>query len=772
MSTIVVVESPAKAVKIQKMLGKNYIVKSSFGHLRNLKGKNKGVDVANNFKPIFEITKRKEYKALKSAISSGSKVILASDEDREGEAIAWHIADLFKINLNENNRIVFNEITKGAIIKAIENPRKVNMELVNAQKSRQILDYLVGFEISPMLWKFIKGRLSAGRVQSVAVKIIQEKENKINSFERKCYFHTTGEFKTDIKGLLNKKFEEKEETLDFLNHCKKAIFNVEKLDKKRCKRKPPPPFTTSTVQIETAKRFHIPVKSIMNILQKLYENGKITYHRTDSTNLSKDSMKQIKKYVVDKYGKKYLKLRKFKTKTKCAQEAHEAIRPTNIDLLTLNEQFDDIENKIYKLIWKRTVASQMTEMEYDKYTLTISISEREEKFVATAEKTIFEGYRIIYNENIKDDDADSDDDVKTKDEIFEELSVGDELKYEKIESKQKYTNPPPRYNEATLVKEMEKLGVGRPSTYASIITTVQNRQYIKKKNFKGKQVDTMIYSLNKGDINEKKTITTIGKEKNKLYPTELGTKTNEFMEKNFGMIMDYKFTSKIENDLDRVANGEEDSKKIIKKFYNKFHPIVDKLSKEEGTNKDKNKGKRLIGKDHQSGKNIYGYVAKYGPVLQIGEDEDKEKRFVNLDKKFNYETINEIEANSLTQFPKNLGKYEENDIIIKKGRYGYYISYNSKNYKIKSDYNEYLSLENAIECIRDTGAKKIYKTFGTINVRHGPYGPYIQRGKTFVNIPSFINPEEITEEKCKELIKNRAEYKQKSTYKKKYYKKK
>jgi DNA topoisomerase I len=756
---LVIVESPAKAKKIQKILGSNYIVMSSIGHIRNLKGKNEGVEVDKDFKPVFEISKDKrgQYNKLKTASSNCSKIILATDEDREGEAIAWHLAVLLKVNLKEKNRITFNEITKKAIMKAVTNPRKVDMDLVNAQKSRQIEDYIIGYELSPLTKKFVNGK-SAGRVQSSVNKMVCQREEKINNFKRKDYFHTTGTFNDDsVKAKLNKKIEGKDEISKFIENCIDAKFIIKDLNMKECKRKPPAPFTTSTAQIEIGKRFKVPVKMIMNVLQNLYQDGKITYHRTDSTALSNDIMKEIKGFVNERFGKKYLKMRKYNTKTKCAQEAHEAIRPTSIQRENLEAEYDDISSKIYRLIWKRTVASQMSDMEYEKYTMNISISNRDELFIANAEKVLFDGYTRLYNDKIKDEDADADDE-EPENSIFTGLKKGDVLKYTRIICKQKMTNPVPRFTEPTLVSEMKKLGIGRPSTYASMISKVQERKYVEKKNIPGEKMEMDTIELYKDKVKVTQNNEMIGKEKGKLMPTELGMNNYKFLEENFKKLLEYKYTAGLEEELDKIANGNEKSLQVLKRFYGDFHPIVSKLRSEKCDNKSgggEGPDKRLVGKDIGTGKNIYAYEGRYGQVLQVGENDDKEKRYVQIDKHeggYNVDSINEIEANNLTQFPKNLGKHEGNDIIVTKGKYGYYLKHNGSNHKIKEGFDQFLSLENAIECLNAGGNKKLLKSFGKFNVRDVGKGPFIQYGSRFASIPCGMTVDDLNEEKCRELI--------------------
>ena len=759
---LIIVESPAKAIKIQKMLGNKYLVKSSFGHLRNLKGKNKGVLIEKNFKPVFTITKKKEYNTLKSCFKKAKKVVLATDEDREGEAIAWHIADLFKLDVKNTDRIVFHEITKSAILNALENPRRINMNIVNAQKYRQILDYLVGFQISPVLWKYIKNNLSAGRVQSVTVRLIQDRINEILNFKHTFYYKTNGLFNKNIKSLLNKKFIKKDDVMKFLNDCKTAEFTIQDISKKKLAKKPPVPFITSTIQIECNRRFKISTKNIMKILQKLYENGYITYHRTDSTNICDEISEIIQGYIVNKYGDKYLNKQNIKQqkndKVKGAQEAHEAIRPTQIDRQQLPDQFNDIEKKIYNIIWKRTIASFMSNMIYNKFTMKISISNRKELFIANSNVTIFDGFTILYKEYKTQDEKEKTENVNNID--FTKYKIGTILKYTNITSKQTLTKSKKRYTEASLIKHMEKLGIGRPSTYASIISVIQTRKYIEIKDLKGDKVDILELKLIKNNIEENKKETVTGKEKKAMCITPLGKTTNTYLLEQFPKIMNYEFTSLIEKELDKVASGIQ-NKKLVKTFYNSFSENVIKLMKNKGlkinklyNNKEMNQemSKKLIGVHHKSGKKMYGYNAKFGPVIQLGEDDDPEKRYVGVD---DFESISEDKANELLRFPRNLGEYKSSDILLKKGKYGFYLSYGGKNYKILKEYDENLTYDEAVSCIVSKN-KSIIKTFSksNISVRIGAYGPYILYNGKFTSIPKEINPEEITEEQCLELLDN------------------
>ena len=573
MKTLVIVESHCKSKKIQSYLGANYIVKSSFGHLTNLKSKNLGVDIANDYKLVFDIVKRKQLNELKECVKKCSKVIIASDEDREGEGIAWHLCNLLKLDMNDKNRIVFHEITKSAIEKAIENPRKIDINLVNAQKARQGLDYLVGFQVSPYLWRSIDNGLSAGRVQSIALKLIVDKENDFNSFENNKEFGVTGNFNNGIIGRCNTKFKEKDDVEGFLQDCIPTQFKIDNIIKKKVTKNPPPPFITSTIQIEAGKKFGASAKSIMNCLQKLYEDGKITYHRTDSVLLSKDIKNNIKNYINSNFENNYLQLRNFKNKTKNAQEAHEAIRPTNINLTSLNSS--SLDNKIYELIWKRTMASQMASCILNVMEIYIQMSNREETFTAKVEKQIFDGYRKIYQEMKKKEDEDE----AVNSVLSGDVKKGDTLEYESMEAKERFKNPPTRYTEATLVKKMETLEIGRPSTYASIMTTVQERNYVKKTNVKGEKMDIIKLVLIKDKIKEVKDNQTIGACKNALVPTNTGIMTCEYLNQHFSNIMDYSFTSNIEKKLDEISQNQNNYYTILDNFYTKLKVHLDECMK-------------------------------------------------------------------------------------------------------------------------------------------------------------------------------------------------
>ena len=747
MKTLIIVESPAKAKKIQEYVGNDYIIKSSFGHLTNLKGKGLGVDIENNFKPVYEVTKAKQLKELKECLKKCDNVILASDNDREGEAISWHIANLLKLNLNDNNRIIFNEITKNAIISAINNPVKVNLSLVNSQKTRQVLDYLVGFKLSPILWKYIQPNLSAGRVQSVATKLVIENHNEITKFVKNKYFRTIGNFSKNITAKLNKDFEDDNDVLKFLNDSLESEYTIISIDKTTSEKKPPPPFITVTLQSEVGRRFTLDAKKIMGILQKLYEAGLITYHRTDSTNLSDQIKTDIKKYILNNFSDKYLKMRNYITKSKTAQEAHEAIRPTNINKKELNDDYNNLEKKVYELIWRRTLASQMACLVTDIYTMTIKISNRKELFIAKAEKVIFDGYRIIYNEKFKDNDYDSDKE-EVINELFSDVKIGDKLNCKDITSTEKLKKPKPRYNESTLIKKMESLNIGRPSTYASIMTTIQDRGYVKKDTVKGTKYNNKIYKLKNKKIEETTGEILVGNEKNKLFPTEIGKITTNFLEANFGNIMDYNFTSIVENSLDKICSGDLTKDNVIKEFYDNIEPILVKLKSDTVTKKTKDK--RLLGQYNE--KNVYAYISKFGGCILIGEDTDKDKRYLSIEGKFDVDKVQMSDIKDLMAFPKNLGKYKDSDVIIKNGRYGYYVNYNGSNYKFKEGLDENLDLNQALECIIIKDNKPDVVKVGKYEIITGKYGPYFKHDKKNISIPKKIDINNIKIEDIQKLI--------------------
>jgi len=751
MKTLLIVESPAKSKTIEKLLGSNYIVLSSFGHIRNLDKKSLGIDVNDDFKPNYRILKErsKQIKTIQDAIKNVDKVLLAADEDREGEAIAWHCAIVFKLNINDCNRICFHEITKSALETAVANPRQIDMAMVHSQQARRILDRLVGFKLSPLLWKYICPKLSAGRVQSSALKIIIDQEKEINKFTENKFYKTIGLFDKKINATLNHNFLLSDEIEFFLNDCKKSVFTIKEIDKKTVEKRPPPPYITSTIQQDISNRFGFSSKKTMSILQKLYEEGLITYHRTDSTNLSTHIQDEIKKYLLSNFDKKYLHLRTYKSKIKCAQEAHEAIRPTNINTQVLNDKYDDIEKKIYNIIWKRTVATQMSASITDIYTINITISNKKQLFIAKASKLIFDGYRKIYDDIKNDDDDNNVNEELSEDFIIDNIKNGDLLKYLKITCSEKFESCIPHYNEASLIKKMEKIGIGRPSTYSNIIETIIERKYVEKKDIKGKKIDISVIILEKDTIKNKKENIVIGGEKKKIIPTDLGITTTDFLEKNFGDILDSNFTSNLEEKLDSIANNNIIWYNVIKEFYEIFIVSVNNLDNKDLILKNNDDKKRFVG-NNADNKKIYAYIGKYGPVLQVGEGKDV--NFIKVDAKYSINTITLDDYNEIAKYPKKLGLFENNDILLKNGQYGFYVSYCEKNYKLINDFDENLSLEDAIKCITPSENKKELK-IDKYTIKEGPYGFYILYNKKFYNIPKNYEIDKLTKENCVEIIK-------------------
>ncbi len=767
MKTLLIVESPAKSKTIEKLLGPDYIVKASFGHIRDLdsgdKNNSYGIEINNNFRPIYKQLPKssKHIQELKDAASKVDRVLLASDEDREGEAIAWHLAIVLKLGLNNENRICFHEITEPALRHAVSNPRRIDVNMVNSQQARRILDRLVGFEISPLLWRNISVGLSAGRVQSVCLKLIVNKETEIRNMNERKYYRTVGYFKENIVGVLNPVFEEESLLTNFLERMKTVEFTVENLDTKRVEKRPPPPYTTSSIQQDLGSRLHYSAKMIMSILQHLYESGKITYHRTDSTLLSDHIMKEIKDYVSNdpELGRDYFCKRIYKTKAKSAQEAHEAIRPTSIFTLNLDDTFEETNKLVYQMIWRRTVASQMAPCISDVFTMTIGMGpQHPEKFIAKAERIVSEGYKKIYNDDIKKEGEEEDEVVGS---LFGDVKVGDKLERDKIVGTEKYQNPPPRYSEASIIKKMEVAGIGRPSTYASILDTLFERKYIEKKNIKGTKKEGKCWTLEDNRIKNHKIDITIGGEKQKLVPSDLGIRTDAYLNTNFNTVINEEFTSQMEDKLDRIAAGELVWNQVVGECYNTFHPIVEselaKSSSKTGT-----LSKKLLGDDN--GKNIYVYQARYGPVYQIGEDNDKTKRYIPINEGKTLDTVTfedylELKAGGL--LPQKIGTYENGDIVLKKGKFGFYITHKNKNYSVSEELGLDITLPDAINIINPpqqtvtnatTNTNDFPKRVGIYMIRNGKFGPYVQLDSIFASIPKNQDPFSLTEEECKVLI--------------------
>ena len=755
---LVIVESPAKAKTIENFLGKDYVVKSSFGHVRDLPKKNLGIEIDNDFKPMYETMpdKTKTINELKKYTKDAEVIWLATDEDREGEAIAWHLKEVLKLKNSVIKRIVFHEITKNAILEAIENPRDIDENLVNAQQARRVLDRLVGFEISPILWKKIKPALSAGRVQSVAVRLIVEREKEIDAFNTTSAFKITGNFlfKKDeklfeVKAELPKRFEKKEDALAFLNKCNGANFTVGDIDTKPSKKSPSPPFTTSTLQQEASRKLGFSVARTMMIAQQLYESGKITYMRTDSVNLSKLAIGTAKEEITKLFGEDYVKTRQFTTKSKGAQEAHEAIRPTYLS--NQNIEGDAAGKKLYDLIWKRTIASQMSEALLEKTDVTINISTTPENFIAKGEVLKFDGFLKVYFESTDSEEEEE------KEGLLPPLKKDDKLEMEEIIAAEKFTQHPPRYTEASLVKKLEELGIGRPSTYAPTISTIQKRGYAVNESREGSTRDTVVIALKKGAIKEKIKTENTGFEKSKLFPTDIGIVVNDFLFLHFKDILDFNFTATIEEEFDEIALGKMEWHKMIKDFYTPFHKQVElTLEKSERAS-----GEKLLGSDPKTGKNVYVRIGRFGPMVQIGETKDEEKpKFASLLKGQSIDKISLEDALKLFNLPRVAGIFENEDMTIAVGKFGPYVKHKSLFYSLaKTDDPMTITAERAIEVIeakRKREIEKFIKEFpenDKVKVLKGRWGAYIAIEKKNYKIPKGMVPEELTLEDCLRIAK-------------------
>ena len=754
---LVIVESPAKAKTIERFLGKDFLVKSSFGHVMDLSKKQLGVDIENNFMPNYEISsdKKKIVSELKKLSKEAHTVWLASDEDREGEAISWHLANALNLDEKKSKRIVFHEITKTAITEAIENPRNIDIDLVNAQQARRVLDRLVGFELSPLLWRKVKPALSAGRVQSVAVRLIVEREEEIKNFISVSNYKITADFKIALqngdkllKAELPKRFASKEEALEFLKKCKAAEFSVASIEKKPAKKSPAAPFTTSTLQQEASRKLGFSVSNTMRVAQKLYEAGRITYMRTDSVNLSNLALSTTKNEITSLFGEKYVKIRKYKTKAKGAQEAHEAIRPTYINA---HEVDGDIAGqKLYNLIWKRTIASQMSDAILEKTNVAIDISTTKEKLVAKGEVIKFDGFLKVYLESIDDENSEN------QKGILPPLAEGEKLNLQELIAVERFSQHPPRYSEASLVKKMEELGIGRPSTYAPTISTIQKREYTVKEDREGKERKFNFFSLKNHEITETEKIEKTGYEKSKLFPTDIGTLVNKFLVKYFENIINYNFTANIEREFDEIAEGQKVWNEVIKEFYSPFHSqIEDTLEKSK-----KFSGEKLLGKHPETEKNIFVKIGRYGPMVQLGDTDSEEKpKFAGLRKGQSIETITLEEALDLFKFPRNIGTYENEEMSVAIGRFGPYIKHKSLFYSLaKTDDPTIITKERAIEIIEEKRKKireSLIKEFSedtALKILKGRWGPYISYNKKNYKIPKSTEPETLTFSDCKKII--------------------
>lgn len=738
---LVIVESPAKAKTIEKFLGKDYKVMSSYGHIRDLKKKELSIDM-DTLEPEYEIPeeKRKLVAELKASAKKAKKVWLASDEDREGEAISWHLCEVLGLDEKNTNRIVFHEITKNAILEAIENPRHLDMNLANAQQARRMLDRLVGFNLSPVLWRKVKPSLSAGRVQSVAVRLIVEREREIQAFKSEPYFRITAVFVIDgseVKAELDKRFNTHEEALDFLKICQEASFTISSIQKKPLKRMPAPPFTTSTLQQEAARKLGFTVSQTMMVAQRLYESGYITYMRTDSVNLSKLCIGTAKEAVVSLYGEEYSKPRNYTTHSKGAQEAHEAIRPTYMDKQDIDGTSQ--ERHLYDLIWKRTAATQMADAELEKTTVEITITPDKgkaitEMFVASGEVVTFDGFLKVYRESNGDDDQEHNEELSVMPATMKEGSM---IERKEIIATERYSQGPLRYTEASLVHKLEELGIGRPSTYAPTISTIQQREYVQKGDKKGEERTYTIDTLSGKNIKTTTKSEMAGNEKGKLLPTDIGTVVNDFLTEFFPGIMDYNFTANVEQEFDSIAEGKADWHKMLESFYKKFEPTVEKTIQSRSEHKA---GERVLGEDPKSHKPVSVKIGRYGPVVQIGSADDKTKpRFAQLPKEFSIETISLEEALELFRLPRTLGEYEGTEVTVGAGRFGPYVLHNRKYVSIPKDADPLsISLQEAIILIdesRKAEQQRHLKTFeedAKLEVMNGRYGPYIvYEGKNY-----------------------------------------
>lgn len=761
---LVIVESPAKAKTIEKFLGKDFKVVSSFGHIRDLSKKNIGIDIENGFIPQYIISddKKKVVSELKKHVKESSMIWLASDEDREGEAIAWHLMEVLKLTENSTRRIVFHEITKEAIEKAVNNPRSVNINLVNAQQARRVLDRLVGFEISPILWRKVQPALSAGRVQSVALRLVVEREREIISFKASSSFRVQGEFaftsidKSDGKltAETSRKYQKEQDAEEFLNLCCQATFTVNNITVKPGTKSPAAPFTTSTLQQEAYRKLGFSVSRTMSVAQKLYEAGEITYMRTDSTNLSQLAINTASSVIGAEYGEKYSKARQFKTKSKGAQEAHEAIRPTYLSNKTVSRSSQ--EKRLYELIWKRTIASQMSNATIEKTTITIGMSNSDTDFYAQGEVIKFDGFLKVYRES-------SDNGTNGKSAVIPPLSKGMNLKHTRITATEKFTSSPPRYTEASLVKKMEELGIGRPSTYAPVISTIQNRGYVAREDRPGvKRTIRIVTLLSDCKISsDKKEIA--GIEKAKLFPGDIGMIVNDFLVDNFSNIIDYHFTANVEKRFDLIAEGKLIWTDMLKEFYSPFHEKVEETLKQS----ERKTGARHLGNDPATGEPVYVRIGRFGPMAQIGEtSEDSKPKFSSLLKDQLIETITLEEALNLFSLPRDIGEFEGKILTVGLGRFGPYIKHDNKFVSLKKGVDDPHSItkDRAIELIeekREGDKNKIINTFGEISVLNGRYGPYISYQKKNFKIPKSTDPATLTQEECIKLIEKGAGKKKK-----------
>ena len=751
---LVIVESPAKAKTIEKYLGVNYKVASSFGHISDLPSKNIGIDIENDFKPKYEVSSDKKtiVKNLKDLVKKSKTVWLASDEDREGEAIAWHLFRTLKLDADNTKRIVFNEITKSAITNAINNPRSINYDLVDAQQARRVLDRIVGYELSPVLWRKVKGGLSAGRVQSVAVRLIVEKEREIRNYVSTSTYKVEAIFKNsngkEFVARLSNEFKSKDDAVDYLNSTTESTFKVSEIVKKPVKKSAPAPFTTSTLQQEASRKLSFPVSKTMSVAQRLYESGHITYMRTDSVNLSNLAIDEAKKQVIKNFGEAYANPKNFSTKAKGAQQAHEAVRPTNFDMSPDNVKDYD-QKRLYQLILNRTLASQMKPAELEKTNIKISSSNRSELFTANGEVIKFDGYLKLYQVSKEDDSVEDDG-------ILPRFNQNEILNLEELFATQKFSRPPYRYSEASLVKKLEELGIGRPSTYAPTISTVQNRGYVEKGSTEAKSRNVIKVSISNGVISENTLSEKFGSDKGKLIPTDIGMIVTDFLKNHFEYIMDYNFTAKVEQDFDSIASGKKDWTEMMKNFYGKFHPVVEDVQQ----NATRESGKRVLGSHPENDKEVSVRLGKFGPMVQIGTVDDEEKpKFASLPQDFQIESVTLDQALSLFELPRTLGEFQGETLEANNGRYGPYIKFGKKFVSIPAGKSPTsISLEDAIVIIEDKiKADAPIHVYENMDVQKGKgrFGPYIKWNNIFINVNKKYDWDNLSIDDIEELIEEK-----------------
>ena len=755
---LVIVESPAKAKTIEKFLGKDYKVLSSYGHIRDLKKKVFSIDIDNNYAPIYEIPaeKKKLVETLREEAAKAETIWLASDEDREGEAIAWHLAEVLDLDPTKTKRIVFHEITKNAILEAIENPRIIDLDRVDAQQARRVLDRIVGFQLSPVLWKKVKPALSAGRVQSVAVRLIVEREREIEQFNSEASYRVVAEFitpdnSTTFKAELNHRFKTQDEVNAFLAACHDAQYTIEEVSVKPARKVPAPPFTTSTLQQEAARKLGFSVAQTMSVAQRLYESGHITYMRTDSVNLSSLCVNTTREEIVSTLGEKYLYTRQYNNKSKGAQEAHEAIRPTYISHHTIDGNRQ--EQRLYELIWKRTIASQMSDAEIEKTSIVINISNRSELFVATGEVITFDGFLKVYLESNDDEN-----DTETGD-ILPVMTAGEHPVYKVITATERYTQHPPRYTEASLVRKLEELGIGRPSTYAPTISTIQQREYVEKGDRQGTEREYNIIKLASGKIQQSAKKEIVGAEKNKLLPTDIGIVVNDFLTEYFPNILNYNFTANIEEKFDDIADGKQDWISVIDSFYKDFHPTIEAANSLRLEHKV---GERVLGNDPKSGRLVSVKIGRFGPIVQIGQPTDEEKPiFASLLKEQSMNTITLEEALKLVELPRTLGEFEGKAVVVNNGKFGPYIRHDNTFVSIpKTLTPQGITLEEAIEAIeqkRQDDNNRLIKHYdedAELEVLNGRYGPYIAYKKKNYKLPKGTDAQSLSYTDCMRIIES------------------